>query len=148
MRGEELNLLDDQPVVRERLRGIALIAALHVLVAIIALAIAIGTFAGRMPLSSGAFLVGGELETAGPILFLLIAAVFLIAALGLWKLKNWARHLAVGLALIGLIQVTPAISSAVADGRILAIAREGTQIIVRVVIMWYLLQRPVRDQFD
>lgn len=148
MRDEELNLLGGQPVLRERPRGVAFIAALHVLVAIVAMVIAFGTFAGRMPLASGAFLVGGELETAGPILFLLIAAVFLIAAAGLWKLKNWARHLAIGLALIGLIQVTPAISSAVADGRILAIVREGAQIIVRVMVMWYLLQQPVRDQFN
>jgi uncharacterized membrane protein len=143
-----MTLLDDQPVSHERPQGVTLIAALHILVAIVAFAIAIGTFAGRMPLASGAFLVGGELETAGPILFLLISAVFLIAAVGLWKLKNWARHLAIGLALIGLIQVTPAISSAVADGRILAIAREGAQIIARVIIMWYLLQLPVREQFQ
>ena len=148
MRDEEVNLLDHQPALRERPRGVVLIVSLHVLVAIVALVIAIGTFAGRMPLASGAFLVGGELETAGPLLFLLVGIVFLIAAAGLWKLKNWARHLAIGLAFIGLIQVTPAISSAVADGRILAIAREGLQIIVRVMIMWYLLQEPVRDQFD
>ena len=148
MREEEVNLLNDQPAVRERPRGVQLLAGLHVLVATVALVIAIGTFAGRMPLASGAFLVGGELETAGPILFLLIAAVFLIAAAGLWKLKNWARHLAVGLAIIGLIRVTPAISSAVADGRVFAVVREGLQIIMRVIVIWYLLQEPVRDQFN
>jgi uncharacterized membrane protein len=148
MRDDQLMLLDHQPAVRERPLGVTLIAAAHVLVAIVALVIAVGTFLGRIPLASGAFLVGGELETAGPILFLLITIVFLIAAAGLWKLKNWSRHLAIGFALIGLIQVTPAISSAVADGRIFAIIREGTQIIIRVIIIWYLLQEPVRDQFN
>jgi hypothetical protein len=143
-----LSLLEHQPAPCERPLGVTLIAAAHVLVAIIALVIAIGTFFGRMPLASGAFLVGGELETAGPILFLLITIVFLIAAAGLWKLKNWARHLAIGFAIIGLIQVTPAISSAVADGRIFAIVREGAQIIGRVIVIWYLLQEPVRDQFN
>jgi hypothetical protein len=148
MRDDQLTLLDHQPAVRERPLGVTLIAAAHVLVAIVVLVIAVGTFLGRIPLASGAFLVGGELETAGPILFLLITIVFLIAAAGLWKLKNWSRHLAIGFALIGLIQVTPAISSAVADGRIFAIIREGTQIIIRVIIIWYLLQEPVRDQFN
>jgi uncharacterized membrane protein len=143
-----MRLLEDRPATSERPPGVTLIAAAHVLVAMIAFVIAIGTFLGRMPLASGAFLVGGELETAGPILFLLITIVFLIAAAGLWKLRNWSRHLAIGLAIIGLIQVTPAISSAVADGRIVAIVREGAQIIVRVIVIWYLLQEPVRDQFD
>ena len=143
-----MTLLDHQSATRERPLGVTLIAAAHVVVAVIALAIAAGTFLGRMPLASGAFLVGGELETAGPILFLLVTIVFLIAAAGLWKLKNWARHLAIGLAVIGLIQVTPAISSAVADGRIFAIIREGAQIIIRVIVIWYLFQEPVRDQFN
>jgi hypothetical protein len=143
-----LSLLNHQSVTRERPLGVTLVAGAHVLVAIVALVIAIGTFLGRMPLASGAFLVGGELETAGPILFLLITIVFLIAAAGLWKLKNWSRHLAIGFAIIGLIQITPAISSAVADGRIFAIIREGAQIIIRVIIIWYLLQEPVRDQFS
>src|SRR3954464_300195 len=100
-----MTLLDHQPIVRERPLGVTLIAGAHLLIAIIALSIAIGTWIGRMPLAAGAFLVGGELETAGPILFLLITAVFLIAAVGLWKLKNWSRHLAVGFAIIGLIQL-------------------------------------------
>jgi hypothetical protein len=143
-----LSLLQNQSAPRERPLGVTFIAAAHVLIAVIALVIAIGTSLGRMPLASGAFLVGGELETAGPILFLLITLVFVIAAGGLWKLKNWARHLAIGFALIGLIQVTPGISSAVADGRIFAIIREGAQIIVRVIAIWYLLQEPVRDQFN
>jgi|SRR4051812_41571781 hypothetical protein len=142
-----LSLLEHQPALRERPLGVTLIAAAHVLVAIVALVIAVGTLLERMPLASGAFLVGGELETAGPILFLLITAIFVIAAIGLWKLKNWSRHLAIGFAVIGLIQVTPAISSAVADGRIFSIIREGAQIIIRVIIIWYLLQEPVRDQF-
>jgi hypothetical protein len=143
-----LLLLHHESGSRVRPLCVTLIAVAHVTVAIVALFIATGTFLGRMPLASGAFLVGGELETAGPILFLLITIVFLIAAAGLWKLKNWARHLAIGFAIIGLIQVTPAISSAVADGRILAIVREGAQIIIRVIVIWYLLQEPVRDQFN
>ena len=96
-----MSLLHHQPALRERPLGVTLIAAVHVLIALVSLIIAVGTFAGRMPLASGAFLVGGELETAGPILFLLVALVFLISAIGLFYLKNWARHLAVGLALQG-----------------------------------------------
>ncbi len=143
-----MTLLNTADEVRERPRGVEAIAGLAALVGVVALAISALTFLGALPLAHGAFLVGGEMETLGPVLFLLVSLVHFAAAIGLWKLKNWARHLAVGLALIGLIQVTPAISSAVADGRIVAIAREGAQIIVRVMVMWYLMQQPVRDQFD
>jgi hypothetical protein len=132
----------------ERPRGVTLISLAFALFAWVALVISILTITGRVPLATGAFLVGGEMETAGPVLFLLVSIVFFIAAAGLWKRKNWARHLAIGLAFIGVVQTTPAISSAVGDGRILSIVREGLQIIVRVMIMWYLLQESVRDTFD
>jgi hypothetical protein len=143
----KMTLLNASTDKSERPRGVALISAVLALFAWIALVISILTFTERVPLATGAFLVGGEMETAGPVLFLLVSIVFFVAAAGLWRGKNWARHLAVGLAFIGVVQTIPAISSAVGDGRIPSIIREGLQIIVRVMIAWYLLQEPVRDTF-
>lgn len=128
--------------------GVTWIAVLFMSASLCAFVIAALAAGGRIPLATGAFLVGGEMETAGPLLFVIVGAVFALCAYGLWRLKNWARHLAIGLALIGVIQITQAISSGVADGRMLATVREGAQIIVRVVLIWYLLQQPVRDHFD
>ena len=59
----------------------------------------------------------------------------------------WARRAAILVAVIGIAMAVPAISSAVMDSRLLAIAREGAQIIVRVMVVFYLSQEPVKDWF-
>ena len=43
--------------------------------------------------------------------------------------------------------VVPAISSAVADSRVSAILREGAQIMIRVMAIFYLSQEPVKEWF-
>ena len=50
-------------------------------------------------------------------------------------------------AIAGIAFAVPAISSAVADSRVFAIVREGVQIIVRVLVVFYLSQEPVKDWF-
>ena len=47
----------------------------------------------------------------------------------------------------GIALAIPGISSAVADGRLLAIFRDGAQIIVRVLVIYYLSQEPVKEWF-
>src|SRR5450631_745621 len=101
-----------------------------------------------VPLSSGAFLIGGGLEQLGPVAFLLYAALMILLAVALWKRWRWARRAAIIVALIGIAMAVPGLSSAVMDSRILAIGREGLQIIVRVVVVYYLSQEPVKDWFS
>jgi len=48
---------------------------------------------GLVPMSAGAALLGG-LELAGPYMFLLVAGVGGWVAFGLWRLKKWARWMA------------------------------------------------------
>lgn len=141
-------MLEEESSRAERPAGVALISIVCMLMAFSASYLAALTTLGRIPLATGAFLVGGEMETLGPLVYVMVAVVYVLAGLGLWSGKNWARHLAIGVAAIGVVQGTPAISSAVADGRMLAIAREGVLIIVRVMVIWYLMQQPVRDTFD
>lgn len=102
---------------------------------------------GVVPLSSAAWVVGGGLEILGAGIFALHAVVLLVCTAGLWSMRRWGLRLTSLLLLYGIVQVTPAISSAVGDGRVLAIAREGSQILWRTAALWYLWQEPTRDAF-
>lgn len=127
--------------------GVVAIFALCALLATASLAVAALTAAQRIPLSSGALLLGGGLEQLGPMAFLLYAAVLLLLSLALWKRWRWARRATIFVAVAGVALAVPAISSAVMDSRLFAIARGGAQIIVRVVIVFYLSQEPVKAWF-
>ena len=98
-------------------------------------------------MTRGAWVVGGGLEILGPGIFALYALVNLVCAFGLWRMHKWALRISSLLLLYGLIQVTPAISAAVAESRIPAIISEGAQILVRAAALWYLWQEPTRDAF-
>lgn len=131
----------------DRPGGVKAIVALCVIVAVTALTFAILLVAGRIPLSAGAFLIGGGLEQLGPIAFVIYAAVLFLLAVALWKRWRWSRRVAILLAVIGVVLAAPAISSAVMDSRIFAVVREGVQIMVRVMIVFYLSQEPVKEWF-
>ncbi|MFZ0705576.1 MAG: DUF2127 domain-containing protein [Candidatus Korobacteraceae bacterium] len=132
---------DDRP------SGIAVVAALLALTALIAWVFAGLLVIDAVPLSYGSVLLQGGLEQSGPIAFLIYGAVTLTLAWALWNRRRWARRLTLLVAAIGVALAVPAISSAVADGRAFAIVREGLQIIVRVAVIYYLSQEPVRDWF-
>jgi len=131
----------------DRPAGVTAIIALCAILALASLAIALLIVAGRIPLSSGSFLLGGGLEQLGPAAFLIYAAILLMLALALWNRWRWARQATIAVAVAGIALAAPAISSAVMDSRLFAIAREGLQIIVRVSIVFYLSQEPVKNWF-
>ncbi len=101
-----------------------------------------------IPLSYGAVLLPAGLEQSGPIAFLIYGVLTLALAFALWTRHGVARRLTVLLAGVGVALAVPAISSAVVDGRAFAIVREGLQIIVRVAVIFYLSQEPVREWFS
>lgn len=127
--------------------GITAISAFCVFLAVVSMVFAALLFAGTLPLSAGAFLLGGGLEQLGPVAFVLYAGVLLLLALGLWKRWRWSRRVAILVAIAGIAFAVPAVSSAVIDSRLFAIAREGVQIIVRVLVVFYLSQEPVKEWF-
>lgn len=133
---------------QDRPSGITAIAGLCVALAATSVIFAGLIGAGQLPLSSGTFLLGGGLEQRGPLAFLLYAVVLLILATGLLRRWNLARRATILLAVAGIALTVPAVSSAVVDSRISAIAREGAQIIIRVLIIFYLTQGPVKDWFE
>ncbi len=117
------------------------------LIAVVALLYAGLLLAGRIPLSAGAFLLGGGMEQLGPVAFLLYALILAVLAWALWRRWKGARRVAIFLAAVGIALAVPAISSAVGDERGLAIAREGLQIMVRMIAIYYLSQEPVKEWF-
>jgi hypothetical protein len=131
----------------DRPAGLNGLVVLCVALALIALTCAGLILRGVVPLSSGAWLLGGGLEQLGPLAFALYAAGLAILALGLWKRWGSARRVTILVAVAGIALAVPAISSAVVDSRLFAIAREGLQIIARVLVVFYLSQEPVKDWF-
>jgi len=127
--------------------GVTAIVVLCVATALASLAVALLTAMGRSSLSSGAFLLGGGFEQLGPIAFVLYAAMLFLLGVALWRRWRFARQTTVLVAIIGVALAVPAISSAVTDSRLFAIAREGVQIIVRVMIVFYMSQEPIKDWF-
>jgi len=128
--------------------GVVAIVVLCAIVAAASFAFSIPIATGRLPLSAGSFLVGGGFEQLGPLAFVIYGLLSLLLAIGLWKRWSWTRRATILLAVIGIAVTVPAISSAVMDSRLLAIAREGLQIVARVMIVFYLAQDPVKDWFS
>ncbi len=126
--------------------GVSAIACIFFVAAAACAAIATLTASGLWPLAWGRGLVG-DLVTMGPAVFVAASLAYAIIGVGLLWLHNWARRLAIVAAAVGLYFLVPAISGAVADLRIGAIALNGAQIIVRVVVIWYLMQQRVADTF-
>jgi hypothetical protein len=71
----------------------------------------------------------------------------ILLAVALWRRWRWARRAAILIAVIGIAMAVPGLSSAVMDSRIFAIGRQGLQIIVRVVVVYYLSQESAKNWF-
>jgi hypothetical protein len=136
-----------EPMSEGRPAGVTAIVALCLPAALASLTFAFLLMAGRVPLSAGASLLGGGLEQLGPVAFLLYAAIMTTLAVALWKRWRWSRRTAIVIAAIGIAMAVPALSSAVMDSRAFALGREGLQVMVRVMVIYYFNQEPVRDWF-
>lgn len=127
------------------------IAALSV---VFALAAAFLAFTGGVMLVSpdmfsfriGATLLGG-FETAGPYAFLLGSSVYGLTAYGLWTRCNWARRTAIAIATWGIVMAVPSASAAAIEFDPVPLLLSGLPIIVRVIVIFYLMQPPVTDSF-
>ena len=86
------------------------------------------------------------LELAGPYMFFLSAAVGWIVGIGLLRLNNFARRAAILIAALGIVMLLPKISAAAVDiSAPLLLA--ALQAIARVMLVWYLWQSRVAEQF-
>ena len=141
-----VSLRPDAPI-SERPPGLAAITAIFGLLAIASFGFVVLLLSSSVSLSSGSGLIGGGLEQSGPWAFVLEGAIAAVLALGLWRGWRWSRLGAILFAALGVLMDVPAISSAVVDTRLLALARGGLQTVVRVVVIYYLTREPAREWF-
>ena len=102
---------------------------------------------GLVGMAAGAVLLSG-LEVAGPYMFLLIAALGLAISWGLFHLHNWARRVAALAAIAGIVLLIPRISDDAVSLRVGRLAWAALQLVLRVLIVFYLYQSPVRVAFE
>ena len=141
-------LFESESIDTGRPAGVTLLAVVMFVYAAVAIVYAALLATGSVAMSSGAWVIGGGFEIMGKWIFVLYAALHTTCGIGLLRLNKWALRLSSLLLLWGLIQVTPAISSAVADSRISAIIREGAQILWRVVALRYVWMGSTKDRFS
>jgi hypothetical protein len=132
----------------ERPASVTVIAALFFLVAgyLVTIGIAELVAPGMMETMRGAGVTYGR-ELNGPQTALSVGAGWALVGWGLYRLRNWARWCAMALMVIGVAGSVPLVSAAARDitWRFLVY---GTQIMVRIVIGWYLAASPeVIDAF-
>jgi hypothetical protein len=100
---------------------------------------------GTAPMALGTPLLSG-LELAGPYMFLLMAGVGVLIGWGLLRLNNWARRAAIAVGFMGVVMLVPSVSAAAVNFRA-SLLWGGLGIMVRVMIVWYLYQEPVKRAF-
>jgi hypothetical protein len=100
---------------------------------------------GKVSMALGAPLLGG-LELAGPYMFLLAAMVAGLIGWGLLRLNNWARRAALAAGFVGAVMLVPGVSAAAVDFRP-SLFWQGLGVVIRVAIVWYLFQEPVKEAF-
>jgi hypothetical protein len=126
----------------ERPASVTVIAALFFLVAGYLATIGIvGLVApGTLSMTLGAGITYGR-ELTGPQTALSVGAGWALVGWGLYRLRNWARWCAILLMAIGVAGSVPAVSAAARDltWRFFVY---GAQIMVRIVIAWYLAASP------
>jgi hypothetical protein len=132
----------------ERPASVTVIASLFFLVAGFLIAFGIAELAspGALSLTRTAGLTYGR-ELDGPGAAISVGAGWALVAWGIWRLRNWARWCAMVLTVIGIAGSVPVVSAAARDlGWPFVVA--GSQILVRIVIAWYLLASPeIKEAF-
>ncbi|MGC2246293.1 MAG: hypothetical protein WA609_06795 [Terriglobales bacterium] len=128
--------------------GVRAIAALFVLCGLYLAVLAAIMLArpGTIPMSAGAPLLFG-LELAGPYMFLIVALAGGAVAYGLLERNNITRHVAMLIAITGIVMLIPAVSAATVAANLKALAFGGLGIIIRVMVAWYLARAEVVEEF-
>ena len=139
--------MPDNPITVQRPSGVTLIAILFFLAAgyLFMIGALMLTRPDMVSMRVGEPLLHG-LELAGPYMFLVVGAAGAIIGWGLLRLNYWARWAAVVAAIAGVVMLVPSVSAAATDFR-WSLLWAGLGIVVRVAVVWYLLQEPTRVLF-
>lgn len=101
---------------------------------------------GTIPMSAGAPLLFG-LELSGPYMFLLMALAGGAVAFGLLKRNNITRHVAMLIAITGIVMLIPSVSAATVTANLKLLASGGFGIIIRVIVAWFLARAETVEEF-
>jgi len=123
----------------ERPASVRVIAALFFLVAGYLIVIGIVEIISPGMMRGSGVTYGRELTGAQSAVS--VGAGWALVAWGLWRLHNWARWCGVALMVIGVAGSVPAVSAAARDIT-WRFFFYGAQIMVRIVIAWYLVASP------
>jgi hypothetical protein len=126
----------------ERPSSVKVIAALFFLVAgyLITIGMIELVAPGTLSMTPAAGVTYGR-ELTGPQTALSVGAGWALVGWGLYRLRNWARWCAILIMVIGIAGSVPAVSAAARD-LTWRFFFYGVQIMVRVVIAWYLVASP------
>jgi hypothetical protein len=124
----------------QRPRGVIVVSALSAIAALYlwTLAVILLISPGAISLMAGKYFLYG-LELAGPYMMLLGGCAYVLVAWGLFRLRNWARWMAMLVMVISVASLIPKISMAKLGVPVLWY---GLQIALRAAIGWYLAQAP------
>jgi hypothetical protein len=118
------------------------ITALSVISALSATFLAIAGITMLMNWDMFSFKAGAQLlagfETAGPFAFLIGAAVYALTAYGLWALRNWARHVTIGIAALQAFLAVPKVSEDAISLNYVHLALAGIPMIAAAAVIFYL----------
>jgi hypothetical protein len=126
----------------ERPASVTVIAALFFLVAAYLIAIGIADFLspGTLSMTRASGITYGR-ELTAPQTAISVGAGWALVGWGLYRLRNWARWCAMILMVIGVAGSVPAVSAAARDIT-WRFFFYGAQIMVRIVVAWYLAAAP------
>ena len=126
----------------ERPASVTVIAALFFLVAAYLVTIGIADLVapGTLLLMRGSGITYGR-ELTGAQTAISVGAGWALVGWGLYRLRNWARWCAIVIMVIGVAGSVPAVSAAARD-LTWRFFFYGAQIMLRIVIAWYLAASP------
>ncbi|HXE76125.1 MAG TPA: DUF2127 domain-containing protein [Candidatus Xenobia bacterium] len=89
----------------------------------------------------------GALGAVAGIVLIVVSAIPLLVGIGLWKLKNWARVLAIVFSGIGVVSNLFGILGGVSTGEIVSVSSGVIGLGINVLILWYMFQPHVKQAF-
>ncbi len=109
-------------------------------------------FAGALGMAGMASRPGMGMMMAGMgafvgVFLLILAALYVIVGVGLWKLLNWGRILALVLVGIGAVFAILGLFSALIHFRIFAVVWQIIVVAIDLLIIWYLTRSDVKQAF-
>jgi hypothetical protein len=108
----------------------------------------IGTAAGGDRAGATGVGIGMLVGVVGGIAFLIIAALHVLVAWGMWTLKNWARMVTLVLAAIGAVMQVFGVLGSLLHFHIFALIWSMIVLGINALIVWYLLQPQVKAAFE